>query len=102
MSVNASLHRYVCANDGHEIFAPTCGAGGWAYGQLTMRSAEGDFNLHLDAPASSVFEEVSHLIGASVQREDADAGLTQRAFGLACDPAPNGSYYHLELPPWHR
>jgi hypothetical protein len=95
------LYAIRCAN-GHDFEAADPGPG--TYGDFVMYGdslAEGP--AYLEALQDPVFAEVRTLLrqlpGVAAKSDTEQADLVQAIFGVACDPAPNGSTYRIGFPP---
>lgn len=93
--------KVTCANR-HQFEAVGTGAG--SYGEFVMYGAAIKAGpAYLFALEDPVYREVSALIDelpetrgrSELQRAD----LLQEVFGVACDPAPDGSRYKIGFPP---
>src|SRR5688572_12013832 len=90
------VFKFICAKCGQEFEAPeTAGA----YGEFVMR---GEFALEpalLLAPEDPVYMEVDGILaamGAYRNKSEAQiADLLQEMFGVACDPAPDGTLLRI-------
>jgi hypothetical protein len=75
-----------------------------SYGEFIMYGDRIDMGpAFLNAREDPVYDEVTQLLlqlpDVRTKSELARADLLQAVFGVACDPAPNGSRYKIGFPP---
>jgi hypothetical protein len=94
------LFIYKCQSCGREFKEPELPDG--TYGVFLVRSESGERGL-LRAIERPEFEEVDNLLAnhprlASIDRSQR-ADVLHRVFGVACDPAPDGTCYAVNRDP---
>lgn len=101
MAITAHLFNYICVQQGHHYDAPAIPD--FSYGEFVMRSKSGRYSVYLNALADPVFDEVAGIVKASQLAGNlSDLQITdvqQKAFGIACDPSPDGSPFQIGKPP---
>lgn len=87
--------RFVCA-EGHAFEAPDVSG---EYGEFVMRGERSPEPAYLQAAGDAAYSEVREILrelgafrGLSDSRQ---AGLLQAVFGVACDPAPDGTRFEI-------
>lgn len=93
--MSLALFKYVCVR-GHEFEAPDASG---EYGEFVVRGENSPEPGVLQALADPVYSEVDDLlreIGAyRGKTEGQQADLLQSTFGVACDPAPDGTVLQI-------
>jgi hypothetical protein len=98
--MSLTLYQVVCSN-GHTFQAANAPAA--AYGELVMYGKQLALGpALLSAIGDPVFDEVSALVDAQPelrsQSERERSDRFQEIFGIACDPAPDGSQFQIGFP----
>lgn len=92
------LFLFTCVPHGHRFEAPNLPSGG--YGTFLLRSLNGELAV-LFAIDSTEYAEVAEMIRRECPNlDDLEGARTlRRVFGVACDPAPDGSPFSIEGKP---
>ncbi len=89
--MSLTVFKFVCAN-GHAFEAPDASG---EYGEFVMRSEKSSAPALLEAVGNAAYAEVDGMLrqlGAYRGRtEFQQADSLQAVFGIACDPAPDGT-----------
>lgn len=98
--MSAILYDYKCEACGNEFQAS--GVPELSYGEFILRSESGE-EVYLEALCDETFKEVLTLVRRHPLMKKFDqkksGEVTQNIFGLACDVAPNGEYYQINMMP---
>jgi hypothetical protein len=97
--ITLTTYVYCCRPNGHRFDAPEAPN----YGQFVLRSMNDRLPASVFVIGNAAFQEVGDLL----REEGLFAGLDelqqaqvlQHAFGAACDPAPDGSLYMMNMWP---
>lgn len=92
----------ILCSQGHEFQA--VGPSKGEYGDFVMYGEHGDEPTLLSALDDAAYEEVAELLRAHFFPNDGEAGrqladAIQRIFGVACDPAPDGTRLKIGFRP---
>ncbi len=96
-----SKYYYRCKNCDSKFKALDIHEG--AYAEFILRNGKGDQLRHLNAIDDSSYDEVAQILECcehvSTLSENQQSDLLQHIFGVACDPANDGSEFQIDNKP---